>query len=272
MRKLFRRAKRLRPPGRPHHRTDSPTGIAPPPTLLRVVAGISQRRPPSLGREAAEVRGALDDTQKLAARSRPPPCTRWPSSWQRGGARAGRTSPARSTRAWQAVAQVGDALTGVGAEVHGIVADAAPGVRRGAADHPDRAADAAGGLQRQRRSQARRRGRARFRRRGRCGEGPGGAGGASSKAIMGTVASSTSASTRLRARFSRDPRHASQHGAVHRALAVVGAGRAAHPAGQRAQPRGVRRPGRPDEPRIEGEMRRRHRTPGARRWRAPTVS
>lgn len=196
-----------------------PTGPGGPgaPDAQRLVAGISQRAS-NLGREAAEVRGVLDDTHRVA--------TAQAAAVQALAAQLQGVVQAQSGIAQEvqqglaAVAQVSDAVQGVGQEVGGIVATLhevsaaaqqitqvalqtrlvafnasveakrAGEAGRGFAVVADAVKDLAGKVE------------------------------ASSKAIMGTVAQLDSRIDTLAREVSRDG-PAERQGSVHRALAVV---------------------------------------------------
>ncbi len=113
--KLFRRAAANPPSAAPAADAGGRTA----PDLSRAIADISQRSA-MLGREAAEVRGTLDDTQKLAAAQAEAVQALARQLAQVVGAQGGIAEEV--ARGLQAVAQVGDAVQGVGAEVSGIVA------------------------------------------------------------------------------------------------------------------------------------------------------
>jgi methyl-accepting chemotaxis protein len=188
--------------------------------LVRAITSISQRTS-SLGREAAEVRGVLDDTQKVAAAQA--------AAIQALAQQLAQVVRAQSgigtevSQGLAAVAQVGDAIQGVGAEVNGIVAtlrevsEAAQQITQialqtrlvafNASVEAKRAGDAGRGF-------------------GVVADAVKALAGqveASSKAIMGTVAQLGTRIDALAREVSREGT-AEQHGSVHRALAVVGEG------------------------------------------------
>jgi len=185
--------------------------------LVRAITSISQRTS-SLGREAAEVRGVLDDTQKVAAAQA--------AAIQALAQQLDQVVKAQSgigtevAQGLAAVAQVGDAVQGVGAEVNGIVAtlrevsDAAQQITQialqtrlvafNASVEAKRAGDAGRGF-------------------GVVADAVKALAGqveASSKAIMGTVAQLGTRIDALAREVSREGTP-DQHGSVHRALATV---------------------------------------------------
>ena len=185
--------------------------------LVRVITSISQRTS-SLGREAAEVRGVLDDTQKVAAAQAAAIQALAQQLGQGVGAQSGIGTEVAQGLA--AVAQVGDAVQGVGAEVNGIVAtlhevsDAAQQITQIALQTRLVAFNAS----------------VEAKRAGDAGRGFGvvadavkalaGQAEASSKAIMGTVAQLGTRIDALAREVSREG-PPDQHGSVHRALATV---------------------------------------------------
>jgi methyl-accepting chemotaxis protein len=183
----------------------------------RIVRGISERAS-NLGREAAEVRGVLDDTQKIASAQAVAVQELARQLQQVTSAQAG--IAAEVDQGLKAVAEVGDAVQAVGVEVSGIVdtlhqvSDAAMQITqvalqtrlvafnasveakrageagRGFAVVADAVKDLAGKVEN------------------------------SSKAIMGTVSQLDSRIDALAREVSRDG-PAERHGSVHRALAQV---------------------------------------------------
>jgi methyl-accepting chemotaxis protein len=91
---------------------------APPPDTTQVIAEISKRAS-TLGREAAEVRGVLDDTHKVATAQAAAVQALAQQLQEVVRSQAGIAS--ETGLGLQAVAQVGDAVQAVGAEVGGIV-------------------------------------------------------------------------------------------------------------------------------------------------------
>lgn len=188
--------------------------------LVRSITAISQRTS-SIGREAAEVRGVLDDTQKMAAAQAAAVQALAQQLHQVVKAQAGIGTEVEQGLA--AVAQVGDAVQGVGVEVNNIVAtlrevsDAAQQITQialqtrlvafNASVEAKRAGDAGRGF-------------------GVVADAVKALAGqveASSKAIMGTVQQLGGRIDALAREVSREG-PPEQHGNVHRALAVVGQG------------------------------------------------
>lgn len=199
--------------------TEEP-GLAPVADTTRVVAGISQRAS-VLGREAAEVRGTLDDTHKIATAQAT--AVHALAQQLQEVVRAQGHIASEVDKGLAAVAHVGDAVTGVGQEVGGIVqtlhqvSDAAQEITKIALQTRLVAFNAS----------------VEAKRAGEAGRGFGVVADAvkdlaaqveqSSKAIMGTVSQLDERIATLAREVSREGTE-EQHGAVHRALAVVGQG------------------------------------------------
>lgn len=183
----------------------------------RAVASISQRAS-ALGREAAEVRGTLDDTHKVATAQAA--AVQALAQQLQEVVRAQGHIAGEVEKGLAAVAQVGDAVTGVGQEVGGIVqtlhqvSDAAQEITKIALQTRLVAFNAS----------------VEAKRAGEAGRGFGVVADAvkdlaaqvehSSKAIMGTVSQLDQRIGALAREVSREGSE-DQHGAVHRALAVV---------------------------------------------------
>ena len=183
----------------------------------RAVASISQRAS-VLGREAAEVRGTLDDTHKVATAQAA--AVQALAQQLQEVVRAQGHIAGEVEKGLAAVAQVGDAVTGVGQEVGGIVqtlhqvSDAAQEITKIALQTRLVAFNAS----------------VEAKRAGEAGRGFGVVADAvkdlaaqvehSSKAIMGTVKQLDQRIAALAREVSREGSE-DQHGAVHRALAVV---------------------------------------------------
>lgn len=192
-------------------------GTAPAADATRAVAGISQRAS-ALGREAAEVRGTLDDTHKVATAQAA--AVQALAQQLQEVVRAQGHIAGEVEKGLAAVAQVGDAVTGVGQEVGGIVqtlhqvSDAAQEITKIALQTRLVAFNAS----------------VEAKRAGEAGRGFGVVADAvkdlaaqvesSSKAIMGTVSQLDERIGALAREVSREGSE-EQHGAVHRALAVV---------------------------------------------------
>lgn len=212
---VFAAFKKTRSPG-----AEAPPAATPPADMSGVIKSIHQRAS-NLGREAAEVRGVLDDTQKIA--------TAQATAVQALARQLSDVTQAQAgiaeevDRGLQAVADVGNAVQGVGAEVSGII-DTLKGVSE-AAQQITQVALQTRLVAFNASVEAKRAGEA--------GRGFGVVADAvkdlasqverSSKAIMGTVAQLSQRVDTLSREVSREG-PPEQHGAVHRALAVVGQG------------------------------------------------
>ncbi len=210
---------RRTPAGAPPAAAPTPADAGMPPAFdgRSVVRGISSRAS-ELGREAAEVRGVLDDTQKIAAAQAQ---AMQALMQQLQGVVAAQDGIAQDVqRGQQAVAQVGDAVQNVGREVGAIVqtlhqvSDAARQITQVALQTRLVAFNAS----------------VEAKRAGEAGRGFSVVADAvrdlaaqvesSSKAIMGTVSQLGTRIDTLALEFSREE-SAQQPGGVHRALAVV---------------------------------------------------
>ncbi len=200
--------------------TTEPVLAAPPADLSGVIKTIHQRAS-NLGREAAEVRGVLDDTQKIATAQAV--AVQALARQLQDVTRAQAGIAEEVDRGLQAVAHVGHAVQGVGTEVGGII-DTLKGVSE-AAQQITQVALQTRLVAFNASVEAKRAGEA--------GRGFGVVADAvkdlaaqvesSSKAIMGTVAKLSQRVDVLSREVSREG-PPDQHGAVHRALAVVGQG------------------------------------------------
>ena len=202
-----------------------------------LIEGIS-REASSLGRDAAEVRGAIDDTIKAAgAQAQKVQALAQQLGEVTQGQHAIVDETGSSTQAVERARQRDHRRRqrGVGHRRH-----AARRVQCGRADHQDRAADPPGGVQRVGRSQARRRGRPRLQRGGRRGARTGLEG---RRVVAPHHGDGGSARRAHRSAGARDPAPGRRPAARQRAPGArrTGAGDGAHPGRCRSRPRDVQR-------------------------------